>query len=94
MGCVDVCAISAVVQAEQSGEQKQQLKKLLNLHKIGLSALELDQLQQTVLEADDLFALTDSEFGSTGTVDTAGHPPIKQQVRHTPFIQHEKIAQN
>ena len=63
----------------------------------GLSALELDQLQQTVLEAEHVFALMDSELGCTGIVkhhiDTEGHPPIKQPVRCTPFIQREKIAQ-
>ena len=95
--CSDVPAVSAVIQAEHSGERKEQLKNLLNLPETGLSALELDQLQQTVLEAEDVFALTDSELGCTGIVkhniDTEGHSPIKQQVRRTPFIQREKIAQ-
>ena len=96
-GCADVHAMSAVVQAEQSNERKEQLKTLLNLSETGHSTKELDQLQQTVLEAENVFALTDGELGCTGVVkhhiDTEGHPPIKQQVRRTPFIQHKKIAQ-
>ena len=92
-----VHAISAVVKAEQSGERKGQLRKLLNFPEAGLSASELGQLQPTVLEAHDVFALSDSELGCTGIVkhhiDTEGHPPIKQHVRRTPFIQREKISQ-
>ena len=92
-----VHAISAVVEAEQSGERKGQLRKLLNFPEAGLSASELGQLQQTVLEAHDVFALSDGELGCTGIVkhhtDTEGHPPIKQHVRRTPFIQQEKITQ-
>ena len=75
----EVHAVSAVVQAKQSGEREEQHKKLLNLPETGLTAVELGQLQQT-----------DGELGCTGIVkhdvDTEGHPPIKQQVRHTPFI--------
>ena len=91
-----VHAVSAVVQVKQSG-MREQLKMLLNLPETGLTAVELGQLQQTVLEAEDVFALTDGELGCTGIVkhhiDTEGHPPTKQQVRSTPFIQHEHIAQ-
>jgi hypothetical protein len=50
-----------------------------------------------ILEAEDVFALTDSELDCTGIVkhhiETEGHPQIKQHVRLTPFIQREKIAQ-
>ena len=88
--------MSAIVQAKQSDE-REQLKKLLNLPETGLTAVELGQLQQTVLEAEDVFALTDGELRCTGIVrhyiDTEGHSPIKQQVRRTPFIQREHIAQ-
>jgi hypothetical protein len=81
--CTDMHAVSAVVRAKQSGEQEKQLKKLLNLPETGLSALK--QLQQTILEAEDVFALTDSELGCMGIVkhhtETEGHPPIKQHVR-------------
>ena len=68
-----------MIQAEHSGDRKEQLKKLL---KTVLSALELNQLQKTVPQAEDVFALSDSELGCTGVVkhsiDTEGHPPIKQ----------------
>ena len=85
-----VHVISAIVEAEQSGERNGQLRKLVNLPEAGLSASELGQLQQTVLEADDVFVLSDSELRCTSIVkhniDTERHPPIKQHVRRTPFI--------
>ena len=63
-----VHAISAVVETEQSGERKGQLRKLLNFPEAGLSASELGQLQQTVLGAHDVFVLSDGELGCTGIV--------------------------
>ncbi len=95
--CADMHAVSAVVRAKQSGEREKQLKKLLNLPETGLSALGLSQLQQTILDAEEVFAPTDSELGCTGSlkhnIKTEGHPPIKQHVRRTPFIHRQKIAQ-
>lgn len=54
-------------------------------------------MTELLLRSHNIFALNDSELGCTGVeqhhINTQGHDPIKQQIRRTPFVQCEQIAQ-
>ena len=78
---------------------KQQLKLpelQADLAKAGMSTDQVKEIA-VLLDADDVFALDESELGQTSlvthSINTGDHPPIKQQSRRTPFCHKEKISQ-
>ena len=79
---------------------KQQLKLpelQADLAKAGMSTDRVKEIEKVLLDADDVFALDESELGQTSlvthSINTGDHPPIKQQPRRTPFCHKEKISQ-
>ena len=77
--------------ANHKSRLKQQLKLLelqADLAKAGMSADQVKELEKVLLDADDVFALDESELGKTSLVthsNAEDHPPIKQQPQRTPF---------
>ena len=104
MSSVNTLIMGAVV---NKGEEKQQtlegdprVLNLLNRLMIRESNLTKEQLillRSLVTEYSDIFALDMSELGVTDivshTVDTGSSPPIRQQVRRTPFALREKMEE-
>ena len=76
----------------------QQNEKLLNMLQIGSDHLTKEQMQHLktfLCEYRDVFALDNTELGTTDLVthpiNTGDQPPIRQQVRRTPFALREEV---
>ena len=71
--------------------------KALELSTDKLSSEEVVQLRDVLSEFADVFALDDSELGCVDTVkhsiDTCGHPPIKQQPYRSLAIYCERVSE-
>ena len=79
-------------------KQQLQLSELqADLTKAGMGTDQVKELEKVLLDADDVFALDESELGHTSlvthSINTGDHPPIKQQPRRIPFCHKEKVSQ-
>ena len=89
--------VLAVSDSPASGSRGSRLLEQLVLPRESLGLDEVQQLEELLVEAEDVFALDDFELGCTSLVqhkvDTGDHPAIKQMPRRMPFSQREKVAE-
>lgn len=82
---------------DNTPERSEKVIKALELSTDKLSSEEVVQLRDVLSEFADVFALDDSELGCIDTVrhsiDTCGHPPIKQQPYRSPAIYRERVSE-
>ena len=88
---------SASVSASPVEDRRSFLEPLLHIGRENLHREDQVEVRELLLQSHDVFALDDGELGCTAVVqhhiNTQGHHPIKQQMRRTPFVQREQIAQ-
>ena len=93
----DISMTAAVTVADVDPQRVERVLEALKLSAAKLSAEEEQQLSALITEFADVFAFEDSELGCATAVkhsiDTGGHPPIKQQPYRSPVIYREKISQ-
>ena len=93
----DISMTAAVTVADVDPQRVERVLEALKLSAAKLSAEEEQQLRALITEFADVFAFEDSELGCATAVkhsiDTGGHPPIKQQPYRSPVIYREKISQ-
>ena len=93
----DISMTAAVTVADVDPQRVERVLEALKLSAAKLSAEEEQQLRTLITEFADVFAFEDSELGCAiaikHTIDTGGHPPIKQQPYRSPVIYREKISQ-
>ena len=96
VGDLERC-FAATVSASLPESRQSLLEPLLHVGCDSLQSDEQAEVKELLLQAHDVFALDDSELGCSAVVehhiDTSDHHPIKQQMRRTPFVQRELIAQ-
>ena len=90
-------ALPSQVLAVSDSSRGPRLLDQLALPRESLSQGQLQQLEELLIKAEDVFALDDSELGCTSLVqhrvDTGEHPAVKQLPRRMPFSQREKVAE-
>ena len=93
----DISMTAAVTVADVDPQRVERVLEALKLSAAKLSAEEEQQLRALITEFADVFAFEDSELGCAiavkHSIDTGGHPPIKQQPYRSPVIYREKISQ-
>ena len=76
-------------------ERQRQLLEAVHIDEMDLPSEQCVQLCSLLEEYADVFALNSSELGYTDlvshTIDTNGHPPIRQAQRRIPFALREKV---
>ena len=76
-------------------ERQRQLLEAVHMDEMDLPSEQCVQLCSLLEEYADVFALSSSELGYTDlvshTIDTNGHPPIRQAPRRIPFALREKV---
>ena len=76
-------------------DRKASLLQQLDLKVDHLTPEDRSRLESLIGDYSDVFALDSSELGTTDvvkhTIDTGGHPPIKQPPRRTPFALRMKV---
>ena len=86
-----------VLNVDVDPNRKEELKKLVKVGSEKLTDAEEHRIRDCVLEAQDLFALTELERGEvvgvTHEIDTGESPPIRQAPHHVPFSLRPKIEQ-
>ena len=78
-----------------TSSRMQRLLEILHLDSSVLSTHEVKCLQDFIVQHEDVFALDNSELGTTDlvthSIDTGDQPPIRQPVRRTPFALRSKV---
>ena len=79
------------------GGRDQRLLDLLQLDSAQLKPEEVSKLQMFLLRHADLFALDETELGSTDIVthaiETGNHAPVHQPIRRTPFALRKQVME-
>lgn len=92
----DISFNAPVKALDNTPERCEKVIKALELDN-KLSSKEVVRLRDVLSEFADVFALDDSELGCIDTVkhsiDTCGHPPIKQQPYWSPAIYCERVSE-
>ena len=88
----DVLTVSQATHKSIS-KRKSELKQALKEE--NLTAEQVEQLQETILKADDVFSLSDNDLGHTSLaqhqINTEDSTPLKQHPRGIPFSQREQV---
>ena len=84
------------IQSEPDGRTRRLLEQL-ELESQHLTSTQKTQLVTLLQSFTDVFALDSSELGATSvtqhSIDTGGHPPIRQPMRRMPFTLRPKVDQ-
>ena len=85
-----------VIAGSNNEDKKMQLKKMLNIPRSDLTADQVSQLEEVLLDAEDAFSLDDNDLGHTSLVqhriETGDSTPVKQPPRRVPLAQREKVS--
>lgn len=72
-------------------ERAARLLEQLEMRVDHLTPEQQEQLKDVVTQHADVFALDSSELGTTHSIDTGDHYPIRQPLRRTPFALRSKV---